>query len=70
MASSRPVSLSALALFASVAVFVLGAGLAHAETADDARQLAGQAASYAGEVRSLLAKCPYSRLACNGEHGA
>ena len=51
-------SASALAVVASVAVFVLGAVLAHAETADDARlrQLAGQAASYAGEVRSLLAK--------------
>ena len=58
MPISRPVSPSPPALFASVAVFVLGAGLAHAETADDARlrQLAGQAASYAGEVRSLLAK--------------
>ena len=51
-------SASALAVVASVAVFVLGAVLAHAETADDARlrQLAGQAASYAGDVRALLAK--------------
>ena len=58
MPRSRRVSPSALAVFTSAAVFVLGAALAHAETADDARlrQLAGQAASYAGEVRSLLAK--------------
>ena len=58
MPSSRPVSLSVLGVVASGAVFVLGAALAHAETPDDARlrQLAGQAASYAGEVRSLLAK--------------
>ena len=58
MPSSRPVFPSPLAVIASGAVFVLGAALAHAETADDARlrQLAGQAASYAGEVRSLLAK--------------
>ena len=58
MPSSRPVSLSALAVVASGAVFVLGAAVAHAETPDDARlrQLAGQAASYAGEVRSPLVK--------------
>ena len=58
MPKSRPMSASALAVVASVAVFVLGAVLAHAETAADARlrQLAGQAASYAGEVRTLLAK--------------
>ena len=39
-------------------MFLFGAALTQAETADDARlrQLAGQAASYAGEVRSLLAK--------------
>ena len=54
----RPVSASALAVFASGAVFVLGTALAHAETADDARlrQIAGQAVTYAGEARSLLAK--------------
>ena len=58
MPSSRPASPSSLALFAGAALFVLGTDLAHAETADDARlrQLAVQAASYAGEVRSLLAK--------------
>ena len=57
MSRTRPVSPPALALFASGAVLVLGV-LAHAETADDVRlrQLAGQAESYAGEVRSLLAK--------------
>ncbi len=58
MPQSRPVSPSALAAVASVLVLMLGAAPAHAETDDDAhlRQLAGQAESYAGEVRSLLAK--------------
>ena len=58
MPNSRPASPSSLPLFAGAALFMLGAAPAHAETADDARlrQLAGQAASYAGEVRSLLAK--------------
>ena len=48
----------ALSLLASGAVLVLGAALARAETADDVRlrQIAGEAESYAGEVRSLLAK--------------
>ena len=58
MPNPRPLAPSTFSAFASGAVFILGAALAHAETADDARlrQLAGQAASYAGEVRSLLAK--------------
>ncbi len=58
MPQSRPVSPPSLAVVASVFVLVLHATLAHAETDDDARlrQLAGQAESYAGEVRSLLAK--------------
>lgn len=58
MPSSRPASPSSLPLFAGVTVFVIGTVVAHAETLDDARlrQLAGQAATYAGDVRSLLAK--------------
>ena len=58
MLKSRPVSASVLAVVASVFVLVLHTALAHAETDDDARlrQLAGQAESYANEVRSLLAK--------------
>ena len=58
MPGSRPVSPFALAVLASAAVFVLGAPIAHGETADERRlrQLAGQAVTYAGEVRALLAK--------------
>ena len=58
MPRTRLISPPALALLAGSALLVLGAALARAESADDARlrQLAGQAGSYAGEVRSLLAK--------------
>ena len=55
MPKSHPMSLSALVISLMLAT---GAGIAAAETADESRlrQLAGQAGSYANEVRALLAK--------------
>ena len=49
---------SRLSFLALALMLAAGAGIAAAETADDrrVRQLAGQAGSYAGDVRALLAK--------------
>ena len=49
---------SRLSFLALALMLAAGAGIAAAETADDrrVRQLAGQAHSYAGDVRALLAK--------------
>lgn len=64
MSRNRPMSRPALALLASRAVLVLGAALAHAGTADDARlrQLAGQAGSYSSAVATSSSTGPNTRL--------
>ena len=58
MSGSSLMSLPALGAFAVATALLLWVAPAHAETADDSRlrQLAGQAQSYANEVRELLAK--------------